>query len=135
MSLARLELRLLSCPPPAATKLAARFELTSGRLISAEPSFLCLGDVREAELAASLTWKVIFRGKGCVYIHSDTQAAAKRSAKLVAQMVSRLRNSSASGPLEANVLFVTRLGRPQVRSTRHSPTWGLDNSCHPRISR
>ena len=82
-------------------------------------SFLSFADLRELDLTAPLTWSDIFGGKSCVYSHADTREQVRMSVALVQQFVNQ-RSGSPQAPttrLEAEVLFVTRLGRLHVHFT------------------
>lgn len=109
--------RRLSPLTSSSPRPTARFSLASGFLISADPSFLAIADLPEAQLASAVTWESLFGGHTCRYYHEDTRVAVKSSIKLIEQLVSRLRGPSATQQQQqVHVLLITRLGRLQVRS-------------------
>lgn len=86
----------------------ARFSIHSGVLLSADESFLLFADLRDA---ASYSWRALFSGKKCLYLHEDTRLAVERSIMLVEQLISKM-----SFEEETSCLwFVTRVGRLKVR--------------------
>lgn len=93
----------------------AKFELATGRLVTADSAFVAIADLRDVDLDLQLTWRGIFAGHGMIFRHQDTRRVVDLSISLIADILKRFTVDASMRFIHRDVLIVTRIGRLKVQ--------------------